>query len=542
MQSTPRMQPDAQTSSAELTDYLRPLWRRKWLILFIAAAATTGAYLYYDAKPREYVAASQVLVSVSLLEQALYNQATPANNERLVVNQARLLRSRPVASEVAKSIGYTGDLGELLAAVIATPVEGSDFVEVTARGGSGMEAARLSDAFAEAFVKLREDSVRRKVRNALVAARREIAAVGSARADAPERGALRAQLTRLRAIQSLPAGNAEIVERAQPPEFPIAPRPKRSAAFALVLSLLLGTVLAVGLDRIDRRVRRLDDMEAAYDPLPVLTVVPQERRVARFIEGEVTLPDGLREGMRNLRANLKLAGLDRPIRTILVTSAIPSEGKSTVVRNLAVACYEAGDRVAILECDLRRPSMAQLMGVSPRPGLTDVLLGNASLDAAVQHVTVHVQGLKEFAEALGEPHLNETISRDGVQAAEDAYLNVVTAGLRPPDPSTVIGSAALWQLVEDAKEHHDMVILDTPPLLPVSDTIPLLTEVDAVVIVGRVGLTTRDAARRVLQLWERTGAPVIGVVANATSEEEFRGGYRYYEYAEVAKPRAGARM
>jgi Mrp family chromosome partitioning ATPase len=238
-------------------------------------------------------------------------------------------------------------------------------------------------------------------------------------------------------------------------------------------------------------------------------------------DGRVLISDRHREAFRTLRTNLDLQSLDRPVRTILVASALPTEGKSSVVRNLALAYREAGLRVAVIEADLRQPSLPKMFRVRRDPGLTNVLSQQTTSSEALQTVAAgEAEGtLEERAPADG--------SSDGFARAQ---LVVMTSGPNPANPPAVLGATRAHEVLREVAGDHDIVLVDSPPLLAVSDAIPLLSVVDGTLMVARLGLTKRDAARRVMELIHRVpDARVLGVVANDVPQG--RAPYAYYDYS-----------
>lgn len=233
-------------------------------------------------------------------------------------------------------------------------------------------------------------------------------------------------------------------------------------------------------------------------------------------------PD-IKESIHQLRANLRLSSPDRPPRKILVTSGLPGEGKSTVVRNLAIVFREWGQRVAVVDADLRNPNLGRLFGVQPERGLTDVLTGDCTLHDAMTIVPVEALGLG-MLERIHAHAPDASPGRGGRIAiqGEDATpttLTLIGPGPRPASPPAVLSAAATQHAFDEILQSHDIVLIDSPPLLAVSDTMALLSEVDAVVLVSRLTVTTKDSARRTTELIARVpGVRVAGLVVNDLSK------------------------
>jgi Mrp family chromosome partitioning ATPase len=253
--------------------------------------------------------------------------------------------------------------------------------------------------------------------------------------------------------------------------------------------------------------------------------LPKTSHVSDPSQPQAVIAEPLREPVRSLRTNLQLASLDRPLHTLLVTSAVAAEGKSTVVRNIALAYQEAGLRVAVVEADLRRPVLADFFKIRARPGLTDVLAGESEIGEALQGVS----GSVALAQTVGEK-VQSAVHTNGTsrQLKAAGSLTVLTSGPKPPNPPSVLAAARVRSLFDEIAQDYDIVLIDSAPLLAVSDAVPLLTQVDGVVLVGRLGSSRRETARRVMELLRRIpDANVLGIVANGMDKSELAAGYGY---------------
>jgi capsular exopolysaccharide synthesis family protein len=210
-----------------------------------------------------------------------------------------------------------------------------------------------------------------------------------------------------------------------------------------------------------------------------------------------------------LRANLRYFSVDRPVRSVLVTSAAPGDGKSTVSWNLALAAASTGAKVLLMETDLRHPSLAASAGeLAPAPGLSTVLAGQLEFAEVVQMVIVPTRH---------GPH------------GSDRAMDVVVAGPLPPNPVDLIESERMRSVLREAEEKYDLVVVDTPPTSVVSDAIPLIREVSGVIVVTRLGKSTRESVAHLRKQLDHLDAPTLGVVVNAFNAEG--GGYGYgYSY------------
>jgi Mrp family chromosome partitioning ATPase/capsular polysaccharide biosynthesis protein len=512
-------------------DYLAPIWRHRWIILALALMVALATYLYYGSKAKSYESSTDIYLGTSGVEE-LVTGTDQTGTEREVANQARVLRSRAVAARVARKIGFNGDPEELLGALEVVADPEADIVTLSAVWGDPRRAARLANEFAHAFLDQRLATRREDADRALESARGAMAELGRSPAQAEERRELAARISELAVLRSLPSGSAKQLDRARPAPAPVAPRPARNAIFAFVLSIVFGAFAAYGVDRVERRIRRIDDVTPIYDA-PVLGTIP--RAAERLTQPmPPVIPDSLREPFRTLRTSLELAGAD--YGTLLITSGLPGEGKSTIARNLAMAYLESGREVVIVEADLRRPSAARWLSTPDEPGLAHVLSGEASLDDALHEVLCDTAGLPARATLPGHngtgpdghsENGNLVLGVSGVPA--DLFL--LPAGSHAPDPPTLLGSEALEQVLVDLAARFDVVLIDTPALLSVSDALPLLRQGLGTLVVSRLGTTTEKSAERVAEVIGRVqGAQLLGVIANDVPASSRRTRYGYPEY------------
>jgi Mrp family chromosome partitioning ATPase/capsular polysaccharide biosynthesis protein len=524
------------TSQPRIADYIRPLTSRWWLIVIAVIVATGAVYAYYAHKPNVYTTATQVYVTDP--GDPVTGLPSPGETDRTVADQAGLIDSRPTAAAVARKIGYTGSAQSLLNSVSITSKPGEDFVQVQAQAGSPQQTADIANAFGAAMVHSLNGAYAYRVASALRLSRTQLAQLPTGPAAAAQRATLEDQINRLQLATSVPTTVARQVDTALPPSSPSSPKPVRNALFALLLALVGGIGIAYGLERFDRRLKNPDEMEHAYDR-PLLSVLPHTTDPAPLRGGEPTLGSDFREPFRVLRTNIELASVDSPPRTIVVSSATPGEGKSTVVRNLALAFREAGKRVAVVDLDLRHPALAPLFGASAGPGITDVMRREATLADVSLTIGVGVPALDELLRPMdghGPALANGGSTRGGANGngsgLHDPEVTLVLCGARPANPPAVLASTRLVEVLDELLEGHDVLLIDSAPVLAVTDTVPLLRYADAALFVGRLDVTTRDTAKRLMEFLARVpDVNLLGIVANDLSQLE-AGSYGYgYGYA-----------
>ncbi len=317
------------------------------------------------------------------------------------------------------------------------------------------------------------------------------------------------KLQEARIAEASIVGDLRVVDRAVPPEAPVRPRTALNTLLGAVLGLMLGVGAAYTLEALDTTFKTAEQV-GEYLSVPVLATVPLWKEGARAA-GDGTVPlaaaehrrSPFAEAFRHLRTSLLYLSPDRPLRTIQVTSPGPEEGKSTVAANLAVAFSQLDRKVWLVECDLRRPHLALALQPETEFGLSELLVDGIPLERAVHRTEV-------------------------------ANLWFVPAGRTPPNPAELLGSRKMRAFLSGDTDGADYVILDAPPVLPVTDAAVLAPAVDGVVLVVNLRRTHRDAARRAKQQLEAVGARVLGVVVNAVPPTR-RGYYYYYSHYYDAK-------
>ena len=300
-------------------------------------------------------------------------------------------------------------------------------------------------------------------------------------------------------------GHVRVAHAAAVTRSPSSPRMLRNTVLGGVLGLLVGLVIASVIERLTPRMRKPEDLARMYR-LPLLGIVPSSTALSRRSRplGEASLdplPRREQEAFELIRARLRYFKIDRELRTLLVVSASPGEGKTTIARHLASAAARVGSAVLLLEADLRQPALARQLGLQPGPGLADVLIGEQSLWSATQLVDV------------------DSSAEDGSAVSS---LDVLAAGVPlPPNPAKLIESQAMETVLQEARSTHDLVVIDTSPLAAVSDAFALLPKVDGVIVVGRGRRNLRRAsAQRLRASLDAADAPLVGVIANCVNDRQ----------------------
>ena len=293
-----------------------------------------------------------------------------------------------------------------------------------------------------------------------------------------------------------------------PPEYqgsPVRPDWALNLIAGGLIGLLLGLALAITRELLDRTVRTADHISDVTDA-PVLASIgfDSDIRAAPLLT-DLGAFAARTEAFRLLRTNLQFIDLDQRARVLVVTSAVPGEGKTMTGTNLAVALAQTGRTVLIIDADLRRPRVASTLGVDPAIGLTTALVGKAQIE-------------------------------DAIQVHEPSGLHVLASGAKPPNPTEILQSRVTHDLIRRLRQSYDMIIIDAPPLLPVADASVLSTLADGSILVIRHGQTTRDQVTEAVNRINQVGGRLYGVVVNMVAKRAI-GSYYYYYYEETSPVR-----
>jgi Mrp family chromosome partitioning ATPase len=337
------------------------------------------------------------------------------------------------------------------------------------------------------------------------------------------------------------ANAVSVIEHSSLPSFPISPRPTRTILLNLLGGLAVGLALVFGIDALDRSIKTVDQAESMLG-LPVFAAVPDttdegpvsrlKRRTKAFKSSNyrvvVETPESpAAEAFRNLRAALSLLGPEAERKVSLFTSAVPNEGKSFTSANYSLALAQQGYRVLLIDGDLRRPNMHRIFRLpgarnnsdeDSAPGVTDCLVGEADIASAARQIPAgEIQLVDESIELT-----------ENILAATGGQLFVLAGGRRAPNPAEILAGPFFGQLVAKAATLFDRVVIDSAPILAVSDTLLMMPHVQTVCIVVRAAKTPRAAVRRAITLLAKSGIRPAGLVLNRLRRSRGVGYYYYY--------------
>jgi polysaccharide biosynthesis transport protein len=485
-------------------------WAR-WIIAGTLIAAV-AAYLISGVLPKVYEADARLVVGQALTS----NNPDPnqfATAQQLSTAYVALAGTRPVLEATMQRLGMNMPLDEFADLLSVEVVRDLPFIDIVGRTGDPDQAAAIANAMATELLALSPtlsgaqsdlavfvDTQMRAIQTQIGDAREEIdtlvalrvrTALQDVRLETLNARVVALQGTYAQYLQfttGTQANRITIVQPAVAPIAPASPRPLFNVAIAASLAFLLSLGAAFLWERLDDRMKTPEDVEAAtaLATIGLVAQMPGDRRREPFYRLATLLypRSPAAEAFRTIRTNIEFAGLDSGLRTIVVTSSLPGEGKTVVASNLAVAFAQAGRRTILIDADLRRPNVHTIFGLSNEQGLTDL----------VRTDSIQIE--------------------DVAQATEAPNLTVITAGTIPANPAELLGSRRMKAIIERLKESAEVMIFDTPPVTAVTDAALMAGKADATIMVVQSHRASRRVVAQGLEALTKVNARVVGAVLN----------------------------
>jgi Mrp family chromosome partitioning ATPase len=491
--------------ASTLRDYLQIARRRRGIILAVTALTMLSAAFFSIRQEKRYEASAQVLVRSG------FDSSQPP--ERALQTQADLAAASP---EVAQRVRSALSL-ETAPKIKVTPKANSNMLIFSSTATNPQLAARVATVYGREFSDFQRELATADIERELRDVEAEISTLNPTRArDRALYASLLDKREELRTLDVLQTQRALLVRPATP-GVQVQPKPLRDTLLGLALGLVLGVGLASLREALDTRVRSTDDV-AAHLGVPLLARVPRPPRRLRREDRLVMISDPDSPGgeaFRILRANVDFARIETDARTLLVTSAVEGEGKSTTAANLAVALARAGQRVVLIDLDLRRPSLHRFFDLTA-PGIAQLAIGGATLEEALAPIPLVWPG----------SHTQLSSDRNGARQV-GGMLHVLPAGPIPGNVDDVLTNQVVAGVLENLRENADIVVIDSTPLV-VGDAMALTAAVDAVLIVTRMDLVRRPTLRELRRILDTTPTRAIGFVATGVESGASYTGYAGY--------------
>jgi succinoglycan biosynthesis transport protein ExoP len=525
------------TEEIGVLDYARALWRRKFTILLVVVIAVAATVAVDTVRTKKYQGTANLLF---ISQSRTTTGSVTALSATDIATDIGLVQGATVKALVAKKLKTAPP------AVAVAEQGATEIATITVTSTDPVFAAKAANAYAAAYVLASQQrylatsqAAETQLQAQITALQTQINAVqaqinqtdpknASALSNLDNQlGSLTGQQTTLQSqlsqvqvnVAQSPSGG-QLVQPATPNHTPVSPKPVTDALIALGVGLVLGIGLALLRERLDDRIRTKTELERVAKGLPSLGLIPtvgewRDRKKPFLIAAEHAKSPPA-EAYRGLRTSIQFIGLDRSIKTVQITSPAAADGKTTTSANLAVTMAESGQSVVLVSCDLRRPRIHEFFGVGNNIGFTSVLVGDASLEDAL------------------------------ISLPKFGNLTLLPSGPVPPNPSELLGSTKARDVFSLLAQAADVVVIDSPPVLPVTDAAVLATHVDAVLLVAAAKTTTRRDVTRSIELLNRVSAPIVGLVLNRASEADCYVYYRYgdqygygYGYGARKEPRGG---
>ncbi|MDW8103023.1 MAG: polysaccharide biosynthesis tyrosine autokinase [Anaerolineae bacterium] len=516
----------------DLRQYLRVLRRWLWLIALCTIIAAAAAYLVSVKviKP-VYRAQVSLMVEPRASSSGVLQYQDVLAGERIARTYAEILKSRPVLENVLIRLGFPPDIpeNELPFKPSVQAVRDTQLIRVSVESLDPKLAADAANTLAQVFVEERAKSqaerfntLKASLEAQLAKIEEDITRISEQRGKVqdPEDArnldqqliSLRDMRTRLLAsLYEIQLSEAQytdlitIVERAEVPERPVRPRKLLNTVLAGILGGMLAIMVAFLLEYLDTSIKNPEQIEA-LTKLPVLGSIFEFESNPRG-ERETYIPmehprSHSAESFRVLRANLEFLSVDKPVGTLCITSAGPEEGKTSVALNLAIAMAQGGKKVALVDADLRRPKVHQILELTQSPGLSEALIARAPVE--------------KYLKPWGK------------------NLLVLTSGRLPPNPADILASQRMGELILELRDMADIVILDSPPILACADTVFLGKHADGLLMVAEWGRTDRSAFVEAVERARQGGLRVLGAVLNRVKLPS-KGYYYYYYYSDSSE-------
>jgi len=509
---------------SDLRGYLEVLWRRKLVIILsvlsITAVAVTATLVL---ETPLYQSSTELMQRDSGLDRALLGSDifldVSYQPERTLQTAAELVLAPEVVDRVNEELESELDGKNASSLVDVGLVKQTDIFRITATDSDPELAALVANTFASEYIEWRREVDQRALREARAPIEAQVEATPEEQKQSIEYQVMTEKLQTMKLIESIRGNDIEVVKPATAATSPSSPQPVRTGVVAFFVSLIFGVGAVLTIDRFDTRIRSTDEVTRRISK-PVLSAVPWSSNGPLVTLSEPASPSS--EAYRLLKTNLSYVMPDQKLKSIMVTSPDPCEGKSTTIANLAVTLARAGKKVIILEADLRRPMLYKYLGLENSIGLSNAIVDSCTLRESMQMIDAKEISMPQFTQNL-KGAAEAAASSNGAMP-----IYCATAGPLPPNPGELVASDRLAAIIEEACEYADYVLVDAPPLAAVGDAASIASRVDGVVLVVKMAQTTKKSLDFVNnQFINAVPCNVLGVVITNAASEGSYGSYYY---------------
>jgi capsular exopolysaccharide synthesis family protein len=510
----------------DLREYFSLFLHWSWLILLAAVVAGTVAYFLSVRMTPYYQSTTTTLVNEAPATKTT-DYSSVMMSEQLATTYSKMMTNDPVLIQVAYQTGLNVSLADLKKWITVTPIQNTQLIQVSVETTDPNLSAKIANAIATVFAAQIQDIQSQRFSQSKATLETQLAEIQSQitadtlqanSATTPEdKARLDSKLTQDRAIynnlllsyeqvqlsEAQSVSSVVQVEPAIPEIVPVRPKVMQNTLLAAVLGFLLSAGVIVAREALDDTVKTPDGVSRTFK-LPILGVInhhsPEQNSPIT-----ITAPRSpTAEAYRTLRTNVNFASVDRPLRTLMVTSPEPGEGKTTTISNLGVVMAQNGKTVIVADCDLRHPRVHTYFGLSNRMGISTLFSSNLQTTTGTR------------------------------QPTKVEHLTVVATGALPPNPSELLGSQRMQAILNAMRQTSDVILIDTPPALAVTDAAALAPSLDGVLVVVRPGKTRMSALKQTLEQLKQVNARVLGVVLNDVVTRGKAYGYHYQYYRNYA--------
>jgi capsular exopolysaccharide synthesis family protein len=520
---------EAQSFSEMLRHYLAIFWHWGWLLILTTVLAGGAAYLTSRVTIPVYQASTLILVNPAPASTA-QDYTSLITGQALAQTYVQLVTARPILEGVITKLGLSIGPDDLIKDITAEVVGTTQLIQIKVEDTDPIRAAQIANTLVTEFSDQnmteqasRYSASKQSLEGQLTQLDQQIQStnmalsnLGSDPSQQSERDQLNLALSQyqqsyanlLQSYEQLRLAETQSIstivqkEPAIPPDKPIRPKTMRDTILAMFVGLMLGAGIVFLIEAMDDTLKGPEEI-ARQLGLPVLGIIaahgPEKMKLITINESLSPVT----EAFRSLRTNLQFASVDNPLHSVLVTSPSPDDGKSTIAGNLAVIMAQAGRQVVVLDADLRKPSLHMLFRVPNRTGFSSLFTATG-------------------------------VSPDGnLRNTEVTNLKIMTSGELPPNPSELLGSEKMTKILEQAGNQFDFIVVDSPPLLAVTDAAVLAPKVDGVLLVIKPGVSKLQACKHAVEQLKMVGAHILGVVLNdvkINSSSYYKGYYKDYKY------------